>query len=173
MKGLGMGCRGIDPVRRFWSKVEHGNVTECWLWAGNRNNKGYGTMGLLGRPVLAHRIAFRLASGSIPDGLCVLHSCDTPLCCNPGHLRLGTQADNLADMTAKGRRASLSRPGTANPHRAALNEDVVVVARRLFRRGWTGKNIATLFQANLHTINNAIHGIKWKHVKEEAYGYSN
>jgi hypothetical protein len=51
----------------------------------------------------AHRVAWTLANGPIPAGMHVLHTCDNPPCCNPGHLWLGTQADNMADMARKGR----------------------------------------------------------------------
>ncbi|MGH7024521.1 MAG: HNH endonuclease signature motif containing protein [Caulobacteraceae bacterium] len=53
----------------------------------------------------AHRLAWELANGPIPDGLLILHKCDNPVCCNPDHLFLGTAADNHADCAAKGRAA--------------------------------------------------------------------
>jgi hypothetical protein len=51
----------------------------------------------------SHRAAWKLTHGPIPDGLQVLHRCDNPPCCNPAHLFLGTQQDNIADMHKKGR----------------------------------------------------------------------
>src|SRR6185295_10809571 len=79
----------------------------CWEWQGWRNAGGYGVLasGPAGRQKdeLAHRIAWRLTNGAIPDGLRVLHRCDNPPCCNPAHLFLGSDADNVADCIAKGR----------------------------------------------------------------------
>lgn len=89
---------------RFYSRIE---VTDdCWLWTGPKNAKGYGYLGRGGRgapKVLAHRLMWELVQGSIPNGMRVLHRCDNPPCVRPSHLWIGTQAENLADMTAKGR----------------------------------------------------------------------
>ena len=76
----------------------------CLEWTGLTNAKGYGRTSLNGKPDLTHRIAWILANGPIPDGLHVLHHCDNPPCCDAEtHLFLGTDADNRADMAAKGR----------------------------------------------------------------------
>lgn len=77
---------------------------ECWLFTGSVNNKGYGQFWLNGRCRLPHRVAMELSTGEEPEGV-VMHSCDTPLCCNPSHLSVGTQEENLQDMRNK-RRAS-------------------------------------------------------------------
>ena len=91
-------------TERFWSHIDQsGGERACWLWLRHRQNKGYGFVKWHGRPRLAHRIAYTLTYGPIPDGIEVMHICDTPACCNPSHLRLGTHADNMADMANKGR----------------------------------------------------------------------
>ena len=88
--------------------------TPCWLWTGSvtKDNKGkkggYGFASQRGHTVLAHRLAWEMANGPIPDGMCVLHSCDTRNCVrndSNSHLLLGTYKDNMDDMYAKGRGA--------------------------------------------------------------------
>ena len=77
----------------------------CIEWQGAKTLRGYGQIGLPGgdQMMRTHRLAWILAHGEIPEGLNVCHSCDNPPCCNVEHLWLGTQADNVADMVAKGR----------------------------------------------------------------------
>lgn len=100
-------------IARLESKYIPEPNTGCWLWTGITNNKGYGQMHIYCRdkkgPIkrLAHRISYEELVGPIPDGLCVLHKCDVPLCVNPRHLWLGTKADNNRDMKEKGRKRLL------------------------------------------------------------------
>jgi hypothetical protein len=90
---------------RFHAQVERGD--SCWLWSGETNNRGYGHFNLYRRGkrvrLLAHRVAFELATGIAPASYVVRHDCDTPPCCNPAHLRLGTQAQNMQDCVERGR----------------------------------------------------------------------
>lgn len=75
----------------------------CWIWTGTRLSAGYGVIRHEGKLVRAHRVSWEMNRGPIPEGKRVLHRCDVPFCVNPAHLFLGTQADNVSDMIAKGR----------------------------------------------------------------------
>ena len=90
---------------RFWKFVGAPSADGCRVWTGARDEQGRGHFGFGSRTtvVKAHRMAYELAVGPIPPGMKVCHSCDNPPCCEPTHLFLGTQADNVADMVRKGR----------------------------------------------------------------------
>jgi hypothetical protein len=88
---------GIHPQATFEQRVAFGSG--CWLWIGARHSMGYGKFD----GEMAHRYAWQLVNGPIPDGLVVRHRCDVPLCVRPEHLELGTRADNSRDMVERGR----------------------------------------------------------------------
>lgn len=78
-------------------------MKDCIVWLGATNDKGYGQVRVDGVIEYVHRRAWRVANGPIPEGMVVMHTCDNPPCFNLEHLRLGTVADNQADMAVKGR----------------------------------------------------------------------
>lgn len=98
-------------AERFWSKVDkspgHGPKGECWPWTASLQPEGYGQFRLGDRMVGAHRVAYELEVGPIPEGMDICHTCDFRPCVRPLHLFPGTKADNNHDMIAKGRH----RPG--------------------------------------------------------------
>lgn len=104
-----------DPevLARFLSKVDR--TGECWIWTAGMFRDGYGCFSSSRIARRAHRVAWTLFRGPIPDEVLVLHNCpagDNPRCVNPAHLWLGTQADNMADMRKKGRAATGDKHGS-------------------------------------------------------------
>ena len=89
---------------RFWRLVDVGSKTECWPWQGSVLPFGHGQfVGPFGSST-AHRYAWAIVHAEMPEtGLVVRHRCDNPICCNPSHLEIGTQAENVADMINRGR----------------------------------------------------------------------
>lgn len=98
---MSKGYKGT-PKERFLRKVKKLSDSECWIWLGGKTHDNYGKF-WLNRTMKAHKVSYLLFAGEISDGLCVLHSCDNPVCVNPNHLWLGTQLDNLKDRDKKGR----------------------------------------------------------------------
>lgn len=97
---------------RFWPKVD--KTDGCWLWRSAIDTSGYGVMSSPEGKLYAHRVSYELANGPVPEGLEVRHACDVRACVNPGHLSVGTRADNVQDMVSRGR-----TPG--GPHRGATH----------------------------------------------------
>lgn len=119
-------------LSRFEERVQPEPNSGCHLWSGAMRARGdYGKVRWGGKDFSAHRISWELYVGPVPDGLCVLHKCDTPACVNPAHLFLGTQADNVRDMISKGR--DYDKSGHGNP-RAKLTPQQVMEIRGMPRR---------------------------------------
>ncbi len=117
----------LTAEERFWAKVDQHDPDGCWPWIGSLSTEGYGKYGAGGQG--AHRRAWMLAYGPIPQGMSVLHHCDNRPCCKPTDLFLGTQADNMADMLAKGR--SHEQRKTHCPQGHFYDE-----ANTIWYRGW-------------------------------------
>jgi len=156
-------------IARFWTYVDkisspHG----CWLWTGSRGRRTYGRFWIAQRiPIPAHRVSYYIQFGPIPDGVWVLHNCpggDNPSCVNPEHLWLGTDADNIADMHAKGRGGKYGRSGTAN-HNAKLTEDQVRQIRHEYAAGTTNcVALARKYGVTRTPIKRIVDRKAWKHV---------
>lgn len=98
------GNRWRPLPERFWEKVDRsGGETACWPWTGRRTEDGYGQIWVEDGATRAHRVAWAILRGPLPQGAHVLHACDNPPCVNPSHLFLGDNAANMRDRTAKGR----------------------------------------------------------------------
>lgn len=98
----GPGRIPIDPVIRFWSKVE--KAENCWLWTAQINRDGYGRFYDGVRKVLAHRFSWELLNGPIDPGLEMDHRCHNRSCVRPEHLRLVTRGQNMQNLTGAQKR---------------------------------------------------------------------
>lgn len=84
-----------DREARFWARVDRRGPDECWQWTGFRNRRGYGHIGRGTTTLLAHRVAYELVVGPIPEGLTLDHLCCNTSCCNPAHLDPCTRSENV------------------------------------------------------------------------------
>ena len=141
----GIGIITPKAAERFWQKVDStGGENACWPWNGARDSCGYGGVSINYKNHGAHRISFVLSSGVIPRGLCILHRCDNPPCCNPAHLFTGTHYENTIDKIKKGR--AVRQPRII---RKLSDEDV----REIRRRRASGENCSSIASSfGIHRI---------------------
>ena len=108
---------------RFFQKVD--KTDTCWLWNGALTSSGYGSIGINGKRISAHRFSYETFIGEIPEGMFVCHSCDVKICVNPEHLWVGTQYENMSDMWKKGR--AVISYGNKNGHNQYKNKKTLGV----------------------------------------------
>jgi hypothetical protein len=177
---------------RFWMNVEAtADQDDCWPWRGPMAPNGYGRFMTLARAnVGAHRFAYAVQHGPIPSGMVVMHTCDRKCCVNPRHLRVGTQADNMADMVRKGRsltgdmhpmRRHPDRVHRGDQHHARLRPErlargeangwsklTVELVRSIRKRVASGETQARLAEElgmNRMTVLRVVNGHSWRHVR--------
>lgn len=123
---------GEQDCIRFWSHVDKSG--ECWVWTARKTTKGYGHFSYGGKNRRAHRFAWLITKGHIPNGLFVCHHCDNPSCVRPSHLFLGTHTDNMRDCAKKGRiKSTLIKPYLRKV--SAFTWDIVCDIRRRYEEG--------------------------------------
>lgn len=168
----------LMPSRNFWANVAKRAAQECWPWRRSLRH-GYGATHLRDAEnkrnvsATAHRVAWLVTNGPIPDGLCVCHRCDNPACCNPAHLFLGTYADNNLDRKAKGRNGTSERTGfSTNPPRgesnrhAVLTETQVAKLRADYKAGTLNqRQYARDHGLSWTTVQRIVRGQTWRHLK--------
>ena len=154
----------------FWSRVDKSG--ECWLWTGWVNRGGYGSCSR----GTAHRVAWELANGPIPDRLMVLHHCDIRRCVRPDHLFLGTAGDNYWDARSKDRASTGDRNGSrTHPERLPHGADhwsrrrggkiTLAMAETIRRRVFAGevqRALAREYGIHETTLSNVITGKSWR-----------
>lgn len=133
-------------------------MTDCILHTGCKTKGGYGLKSFKGKLMLAHRVAYMLAKGAIPDGMVVMHLCDNPLCVNPEHLRAGTQKENRQDCIMKGRH-NASR-GEEHVHSKLTEKDV----RAIRASTLNDCELAKLYNVSRRTVSDARRGKTWRHI---------
>ena len=148
----------IKTRQRLLASIERGKHG-CWLWTKGVTKKGYGRLRVDGMVSLAHRVSYLYFTGDIPDGLHVLHNCDTPACINPSHLFLGTNDENILDRQNKDRQAKGTSIGISK-----LNELQVKAIRVWLNKGYTTYLLKDVFKVSKTTIQNIKSCKTWKHV---------
>ena len=148
-----------DVAKRFWSYVDIKGEDECWDWIGAINQKGYGAFSIGRKNIIAHRMAWELTYGPIPDGVFALHHCDRPRCCNVRHLWLGSNQDNVDDKVRKNRQCSGEKNGLAK-----LTNGQVLEIRRLAKEGHFQNYLAKLFNISDAVVSKIVRRETWKHI---------
>ena len=146
-----------DSASRFWRMVEIGAPNHCWPWKGHIHN-GYGWVNRRGKTQNASRLAWALHHGhDAPADKEVCHACDSPSCCNPAHLWLGTHAENIADMDAKGRGNRRGVPTENHPKRKLTKSQALEAATSKASATELGRQ----FGVTPTAIYNVRHGRSW------------
>lgn len=150
-------------IARFWAKVDIQGPDDCWNWIACKDRGGYGYFKLNDKGLIAHRVAWKLTYGPIPEGLCACHHCDNRACVNPRHLFLGTYKDNILDMEAKGRAIHVK----GEKHGCTkVTEEQVLEIRRLYalENHLSQTKIGILFGLKVAQVSNIVNRKSWSHI---------
>lgn len=144
---------------RFWSKVDRTtDPSGCWLWTAGTAHFGYGAYQWRGQVRRAHRVAYVLAHGAIPeDRPTIRHRCDRPQCCNPAHLVAGTNSQNVQDRQDRHRQARGECHGVS-----VLTADQVRQARRRVAGGASVTSLAAEYGVSTSAVGEAVRGVTWQ-----------
>jgi len=132
----------------------------CWDWSGGTTTFGYARFKVAYKMYYGHRISYELHKGTIPEGFLVRHSCDNPKCTNPNHLVLGTHEDNNQDKIERNRQAYGESHGNAKIKEIDVKEIQELVAWKTL----TDREISSLLNTSLHTVQSIKYGRTWKHL---------
>jgi hypothetical protein len=165
----------MNIVERIKARVKINETTGCWEWQGPCAGRGYGVIRRDNRQTYVHRAIYECEVGPIPPSFFVCHHCDVPRCCNPAHLFVGTQLNNMRDAVKKGRVRSGDRHGMRiHPERVTRGEDIawskltendVREIRELYASGGiTLKALGETFGVCPMTVLRVVHRRIWKHV---------
>lgn len=149
------------PIPREHSHYRIDHDTGCWLWVRSLFSSGYAQCGHNGKNWRAHRLMWTLTNGAIPDGKIIMHTCDTPRCVNPQHLRIGTLLDNNRDMVAKGR---ARHPRGSEHGNAKIDEGDVRSIRERCAAGENQHTIADDYGISNKTVSKISRRERWAHI---------
>lgn len=149
--------RKRNTVEDVWRHVDIRSNDQCWPYTGALDWKGYGIFSIGKKSYRAHRIALK-AVKEFPDALHVLHACDNRSCCNPAHLFLGTNEDNVADKMNKGRHRA---PKGEAQGRSKLTEPEAFFIRY---SDMDAKSLADVFEISVMTVRDIKNRRSWGHV---------
>jgi hypothetical protein len=150
----------MTDEERFWAKVAKAGPDDCWPWTGHTHPRGYGIFWLDGKNVRANRYALEQVEGPPPfEGAMSLHSCDNPPCCNPGHLRWGTGAQNYNDIVL--RRGPIRGEASAS---ATVTNEIVATIYKMRLDGYIITEIAAELGIPETTVENIYVGKAWPHL---------
>jgi hypothetical protein len=149
---------------RFDEKVEMIPFSDCWYWTAYRDRHGYGAISFGHKKLLAHRVAYELYVGPIPEGLCVLHTCHQGHlgCVAPHHLYAGTHADNVRDMDEAGNRAD--RKGSSNGRAKLTEEEVLEIRAKYEGCKYYQYQLAEIYGVSPRLISDIVRRETWSHV---------
>jgi hypothetical protein len=160
---------------RFERKFNRGEEAECWLWHGAKANK-YGYFYYKGKVRRATHVALELlANTHVPEGFVAMHTCDTPLCVNPAHLKIGSAKDNMQDCVSKRRHGTVTHPesykngrppvGTGELNgQAKLCEHDVREIRRKYAEGIVQVALAKEYNVTQANISLIVTKQKWRNL---------
>jgi hypothetical protein len=153
-----------NPEERFRKKCIQNQETDCIEWQGGLHSKksGYGVFHIAHQNLLAHRYAWEIAHGPIPDGMCVCHTCENKLCVNPDHMMLATAHDFIEYLreNSRGVFGARSKPGNYQNYKLNLDLAKEIRMRRAAGEGCT--SLAREFHVSDVTIYQICSGRKWK-----------
>lgn len=148
-------------VNTFFYRISICKETGCWIFGGQKSQR-YSHLDFRYRRISGHHMAWMMYYGDIPRGLHVLHKCDRTKCCNPAHLFLGTQKDNVQDSVRKGR--CIRAKGSQNGHAILTESQVSEIKRIWMPRVVTRKMISRKFNISIGCLDKILYNQSWKHV---------
>ena len=151
-------------MKRFWDKVNVKGDNDCWEWKVSLFKDGYGQFWYKKKQIKFHRFAYAyyydIEVFDIPSNKVIMHICDNRKCCNPNHLRIGTNQDNMDDMNNKNRNFEFK--GENNPKNKLTEKDVLII--RNSKGKLKLKELSKIYNVHYDTISRIWRKANWRHI---------